>query len=89
MTALEGIVTTIVGGIIGVFFWMFKRTYNRIDHLDDRLDKALSEPQIRQIIDDKIEPLRAQHTDFAHRLGRLEGKIDKLIELVMRDLNKK
>jgi hypothetical protein len=83
MTLIEGIVSGVAVGLASLFFWMFKRGHTRIDDIEKRLHHAVSEREVRQIIDDKLEPLRNNQMQMTHRIGRLEGKIDKLIELVM------
>jgi tetrahydromethanopterin S-methyltransferase subunit G len=84
MTSLEGVVGALVAGAIGLFFWLFKRSHTRIDELDKRLDHAVSDAEVRQIVEDKLAPLTQQHRDFSNRLGRLEHKIDQLIALAMK-----
>ena len=84
MTGLEAIAAALGMGTVGIFFWMFKRSHTRIDKLDDRLRCAMSESRVRTIVDDKLAPMKAQNMDLSRRLGRLEVKIDRLIELAMK-----
>ena len=84
MTTIETVVGGLLAGVISIFFWMFKRGHRRMDNLDKRIRKAISEPEARLLIADKLEPLRQQHVELNHRIGRLEGKIDKLIDIVLK-----
>jgi len=47
-----------------------------------KVDKTMSERQVRMLVDDKLEIVKAHHESLTHRIRTLELKIDKLVELL-------
>lgn len=52
--------------------------------LRGKVDKTMSEEQVRNLVADKLEVVKAHHESLTHRIRTLELKIDKLIELSTR-----
>lgn len=52
MASLEALVAAIGAGLVGLFFWLTKRTHTRIDELEVRLRDAVDEDEVRTIIED-------------------------------------
>lgn len=63
----------IIGTVIGYIMYKFKR-------LEEKAERSVDAAQARQLIDDKIEPLRVKVENLDDRLDRMEGKIDRIID---------
>ena len=73
-------VVAIVGGIIGYLFW-------RIKKMEDRLEKAMSKEDIKELIKDKLEPVKVlieeQSKDIKEQkqdIKDMDKKLDRLLE---------
>jgi len=73
-----GIDIIISNVVVGLLFGYF--VYN-MKKIEGKADKAIDEVKARQLIADKIEPLKVTEEDIKADLERLEEKIDKLIDL--------
>ena len=79
-----GILVSAVLGFLGLFGWSHKRLGQRIEELEKHSRIVLTEDKIRQIIDDKMAPIKVEYRSLSGRLDeiramiiRLETKIDK------------
>lgn len=59
--------------ILGTVGYAFKRNESKMDKIEDRLNQRITESSVRQIIDDKIDPVRED-------LEEIKQKIDKLTD---------
>lgn len=75
-TVEQVIINALVGAVVAYLFYRMKR-------MEDNVDKALDEAKARQLIEDKLEPIRVTEEDTAEDIKRLEAKIDMLIRLQM------
>lgn len=97
MVTLEFIlsfVILLISGALGFMArWMAKNA-KRHDECDDKTQqlelkvrdlhhRIVSEDKIRQIVEDKITPLRVDQHAADDRLRKIEEKLDKLIEKLM------
>lgn len=73
MVELNYIFKSVVGVVIGYIMWKFKK-------IETKVDKSLDEQEVRQIIDDKIEPMKVMQKEVKEDLNRIEAKLDRLIE---------
>ena len=80
MSIIEWTVGIIGSLVVALFSALFKRHHDRMVRLEDRVSKAMSEDQIRTIIQDKLAPIRVQNTDLQRRMGRIEEKLDRLLD---------
>ena len=73
-------------GSLGVLFIgiMAKRHNTKMDKFEERLHAAINEEQTRQLISDKLDPLRSDYKSLHHRMGQIETKIDTIIDLQLR-----
>lgn len=77
---LEAAFKVVFTAVIGYLMWKFKR-------LEAKVEASVDEPKVRQIIDDKLEVLKAGHVDLKEDLTIVRGdvkglhdKLDRLIE---------
>ena len=66
------IITTLLGYVL----WRFKK-------MDSKIDKTLDETEIRQLIEDKSEPVKVLQKEIKEDLNRIEKKMDKLNDILM------
>jgi hypothetical protein len=62
-----------VSTVVGYIVWKFKK-------VEEKADESLNEQEIRQIIDDKTEPMKVMQAEIKEDLNRIEGKLDRLVE---------
>jgi len=70
--------TIVSNAIISVLFGYF--IYN-MRKIEAKADQAINEAKTRQIIEDKLAPLKVQEADLKEDIRRLEDKIDKLLAM--------
>lgn len=70
---LNYIFKSVVGVALGYVIWKFKK-------VETKVEQSLDEQEIRQIIDDKLEPMKVMHKEVKEDLNRIENKLDRLIE---------
>lgn len=61
-------------GVLAVLAWVFKNSLSRIEYIERKLEKTMSEADVRQIIADKLDPIRED-------VQEIRKKIDKLFDL--------
>lgn len=81
MPGLDLLIGPVCAGLVALCVWMMKRTNSRLDKFDERLRTAVTESEVRTIIDDKINPIKDE-------LTRLDKKLDLLIQIAVRQLPK-
>lgn len=67
----------VIPGIIGTVSYMIKTLLNRVESLEKEVPNKLDEREVRQLLGDKIDPLREDIHD-------LKGKIDRIMELLIK-----
>ena len=55
---------------LGLGTYLVKSQISRIDKLEDRLNNVLTEMECRQIISDKLEPIRVEVTEIKKYVER-------------------
>jgi len=75
---LPGVVGGLVLMVVGI---TVRRNNVKMDKLEDKSNKAMYEPRARQLIEDKLGPLKVQYGALNRRMDSIEGKIDKLLDL--------
>lgn len=81
-------VTGLFGGLGVLFVGIITKRHNaRIDKIESKVQSAMDEDKTRQLIEDKLDPLKAEYVGLHHRMSRIEDKIDTLIDLQLRDKN--
>lgn len=77
------IILYIVGPtVLGVTGYLYKSIINRIDELEEKIEKKVTETVVRQILADKLDPLRED-------LKEIKDSIRNLFELYLNDFRKK
>jgi len=56
--------------------WMFKRQIARIDELEKQV---MNEQEIRQLINDKLDPMRVDMKNIKEDIGEMKGDIKTLV----------
>ena len=69
------ILIPLVGGLI---MFTFRHLYNKINHLDERLRKGLSQTEVRQLVEDKVTPIRDD-------IKEIKIQVDRLVDLYLHD----
>jgi hypothetical protein len=65
------------GAAAGLALFIIKSYNKRLTHIEDSMDKLMTEDQVRLLLNDKLEPLK-------DRMTIIELKLDKLIDLLLR-----
>ena len=73
-------------GSIGVLFVgvVAKQHTARMDRIEEKVLESMDEEKTRQIISDKLDPLRSDYQALNHRMTQIETKIDTLIDMQLR-----
>lgn len=75
---LEVILTAVIATWLGSMEWRLRNVANKQSRLPDR-------HEVREIIELKQEALRVAQQDIKNDVVRLEHKIDKMIELLVKN----
>lgn len=75
-----GIIPAFVGGAS----YIMKGIFTRIDALEKELPKKVEETEVRQLLTDKIDPIKDDINDIKQDIDMLASKIDKLIDLFLK-----
>lgn len=71
--------------IIGGYLWyQLRQIMKKIEHIDNTSKEYMTQTQIRVLIADKLEPLRQKDNVLAEGLRKLDEKIDKILEHLVR-----
>jgi hypothetical protein len=65
------------GAAAGLALFIIKSFHKRLTHIENNMDKLMTEDQVRMLLNDKLEPLK-------DRMVILELKLDKIIDLLLR-----
>lgn len=65
-----------IPGVIGIISYMMKSILNRLDQIEKTLPNKLEEPEVRQLLSDKIDPL-------SNDIQRFEVKLDKIMDILI------
>lgn len=63
--------------IIGLLGWLMKNAYERLVELEHRIDDAVSKTEMRQVLQDQIEPIKED-------VQELKVKLDKIIDILLK-----
>jgi len=78
-----GLLEIILGlfGLIGSLsmIWL-SRLHKRLDSMDERIRRALTRDEIKDMIEDKLEPLEVQTFEIKEDIQKLDTKLDKIID---------
>ena len=66
---------SLVGLAFGYVMWKFKK-------IENKTDKTLEEDKVRQLIEDKAEPVKVLQKEIKEDLERIERKMDKLSDML-------
>ena len=64
----------VIGSIIA---YVFKSFTARLDQLENTMETKISEIAVRNIVNDKVEPLKEQ-------LDRIDDSLNKIVDILMR-----
>ena len=79
-------ISAFFGSIAVVFVGLVaKRHTSRIDKIEEKVQKSVTPEIARQLISDKLDPLKSDYRALHHRITRIETKIDTVIDLQLRD----
>jgi hypothetical protein len=65
-----------VPAILGIGGWAMKTVSSRLSALEDEMVERTTDKQVRQIVSDKIDPLRED-------IHELKAKLDKIVDLLL------
>jgi len=71
--SLEIIGRAIIGLLLGYFMWKLKQ-------IEEKANSAMNSDDVRQLIEDRKEPLEVRLAEIKEDTKRMESKIDKLID---------
>ncbi len=69
--ALQYILITIIPLVLGLGAFIVKSMMSRIDELEKKSNIYTSEPQVRQILGDKLDPIKEDLQDIKHSINKL------------------
>ena len=64
--------------VLGLMGYFIRKAFTK-------LDAALTEDQVRRLIEDKLESLRAEQRAIEDRVRSVERKLDKIIDILTDD----
>ncbi len=77
---MDGIIQAIAGGVVslilGIGAFVMKTVHSRIDVLERELPHKLNEPAVRQIVSDKIDPIRED-------IHEIKAKLDRVMDILI------
>ena len=75
-----GIITTIIIFIltpaVALFGFMLRKALTK-------LDKTMTEPEIRLLVKDRLDPIYVNQRNIEHEINRMERKVDKILDLLI------
>lgn len=71
------IITLVVGPVIAVFGFLLRRAFIK-------LDDAMNKDDVRLLIDDRLIPLQVNQRNIEHEINRIERKLDKIIDILIK-----
>ena len=82
-----GLLELILGlvGLIGSLsmVWL-SRLHKRLDSMDERIRMSLSRDEIKDMIEDKLEPVEVQTLEIKDDIQKLDKKLDKIIDKLIK-----
>lgn len=73
----DAIIQALVFLIVGILGWLARTNMQRQDNIEKELDTKITEQQTRQILADKLEPLK-------EGLDDVKDKLDSLYNLLLK-----
>ncbi len=70
-----------VTGFLGIISYVFTSQQKRIHRLEQRMDEVISEPRIRQLVDDKLATFDVRIASIKEDVIEINHKLDKLLDL--------
>lgn len=77
---ISGLIVSIVGGLISLAFWYFKRLLKKID---DKLASVMPKEDILKIIDDIKQNQHQNHKTIHKDINSIENKVQKLYDFLL------
>jgi uncharacterized protein YoxC len=74
------VITTIISIVIGMGMYIMRTVTSRIDTLEQKMDNTVTKQEVRQLLDDKINPLKEDIKDIKYT-------IDKLLSIFIKGFN--
>ena len=71
-----GLIAAIQAGLVGLAGWLFKDMKNRVNELES---KVKTEDEIRQIIHDKLDPIRVTQQNIKEDVSEIKEDVKTLI----------
>lgn len=75
--SLEAIAGVLIPGLAGVIGYLYRTYMNKLSTIETELDQKITEQQTRQILADKLEPVKES-------LDEVKEKLDKLYDLLLK-----
>lgn len=73
---LNMLIYPVLMAVFGIIAWALKEVF-------EKLKETMTEDAVRQLIADKLQPVIDKQDDIKDDLGRLEEKLDQLINLLV------
>ena len=71
------IIALIAGPVLAVFGFMLRRAFIK-------LDNTITKDDVRVLIDDRLTPLQVNQRNIEHEINRIERKLDKIIDILIK-----
>ena len=78
MDHIEIAVSGLLIPVITYLWWVFRR-------MQVKIDNTYSKSEVRQLVEDKLEPTAVEIRLLANNLEKIDNKLDKLIQLNLRN----
>lgn len=75
--SIDQMIYLIVTAFLGLIGFLLRNHMQRIDNIEKTMDSKLNEQQTRQIMNDKLEPLK-------EGLDEVKEKLDKLYDILLK-----
>lgn len=72
------VIYTLVPSVIGLGTYLMKALLNRLNELEKAMSSKLEEEEVRQLLADKIDPIK-------EGLSKVEVKLDRIMDLLLRN----
>lgn len=72
--------SSILATCVGLVAYIRKKDVDKIEKLEDRISQSVTESQVRQIVIDKIDPIKEDLTEIKDDMKSCNAKLDKLFD---------
>lgn len=83
---LSVVLTIAIPIVLGLITYFYKTVISRINQLEERMQTTTTEPQVRQLINDRYDPLAQDIRDIKEYQEKLDVKLDKLFEIYVNSI---